>query len=94
MIDQRNHSLLLRRGCTPRLGTCLTLQHVEVRGLNHNYHWIVQIVDDAFTNKLRCNLPAARSACVGHVHMTKISIWCVYTNSNGDSLNIIRQENH
>ena len=42
--------------------------------------------DGVFTTELL-------SACVGHVHVTKISIWRVYTNSNGDSLNNIRQYN-
>ena len=48
-------------------------------------------VDGVFTTELMC---PARSAFVGHDHVTKISIWRVYTNSNGDSLNIIRRYNH
>ena len=44
-----------------------------------------------FTTELLCQ---TRLASVRHVHVTKISIWRVYTNLIGDSLIIIRRYNH
>ena len=75
---------------------------MPIDGFQHTPHCIIAAeisllfddmdgVDGVFTTELLC---PARSAFVRHVHVTKISIWRVYTNSNGDSLNIIRRYNH